>query len=162
MKPHSPLSYFFLIHSYCICLFSQILHQYCGSRFQRPHLPRPESGLCFWKFLTQVDRGCAVLKERAGMVRTLEACAVRDQPKLAVSRTDGLLPKRVSGLRYGKHPSPGKAKPREVYVHYAPGKKGHLQIRSTCSFPYGNLCQNVTSHPRQLSLCFPVLRRLLE
>lgn len=51
--------------------FPQILHQYCGSGLQRPHLPWPESGLSFWKSLTQLDCGCTVHKEWAGIVRTV-------------------------------------------------------------------------------------------
>lgn len=69
MKSSFPFSCFC-----CSCWtfpFSQILHQYCGSGLQRPHLPWPESGLSFWKSLTQLDCGCTVHKEWAGIVRTV-------------------------------------------------------------------------------------------
>lgn len=70
MKTSFSLFLFFSFIPIELSPFSQILHQYCGSRLQRPHLPWPESGLSIWGFLTQNDYGCTILKERAGIVHT--------------------------------------------------------------------------------------------
>ena len=64
------------LHSCWNFPFAQILHQYCGPRLPRPHLPRPEPGLPFWKCLAEADGGCAVPKEWTGTAM-LTAC--RDQ-----------------------------------------------------------------------------------
>lgn len=67
------------LHSCWNFLFPQILHQYCGPRLPRPHLPWPKSGLHFWKCLEKADGGCAVPKERAG---TAMHTACRDQGQI--------------------------------------------------------------------------------